>query len=82
MDVAMGLGRRPSSAASLTLGDLLADDEYLVRYHALKSLARIGDDAVLPILRSLKPLFPYEAGLVEAAIAAIVGRAADGPPTR
>jgi HEAT repeat protein len=82
MDVAIGLGRRPSPAATLTLGDLLVDHEYLVRYHALKSLTKIGDDSVLPILRGLKPPSPFEAELVRTAIAAIVGRAAALPPTR
>jgi HEAT repeat protein len=82
MDVAIGLGRRPSSVATATLGALVMDREYLVRYHALKSLTQIGDDSVLWILRSLKPPSPYEAELVEAAISAIAGRAAERPPTR
>jgi HEAT repeat protein len=82
MDVAIGLGRRPSPEASLTLGDLVGDDEYLVRYHALKSLTRIGDESALPILRSMAPPSSHEGVLVEAAIAAIVERAAEAPPTR
>ncbi len=81
MHVAIGLGRRPSPVASAVLGDLLIDEEYLVRYHALKSLTQIGDDSVLPILRALKPRSPYEDDLVQAAIAAIVGRAVERPST-
>ena len=82
MDVAIGLGRRPSLAATETLGGLLADDEFLVRHHALRSLTRIGDESALPILRSMQPQSPHEAELVDGAIAAIVGRGAEGPPTR
>jgi hypothetical protein len=82
MDVAIGLARRPSPAATEALGRLLGDDEYLVRCHALQSLTRIGDDSVLPVLRSMRPPSPHEAELVTGAIAAIVRRAADGPPTR
>jgi len=82
MDVAIGLGRRPSAAATATLGRLLVDDEYLVRYHALASLAKIGDSSVVPTLRRIQARSPHEAGLVDGTIAAILDRAAEGPATR
>jgi hypothetical protein len=82
MDAAIGLGRRPAPAATETLGRLLGDDEYLVRYHALASLARIGDSSVLPLLRGWRPPSPYEAKLVEGTIAAILARSDEGRVTR
>jgi HEAT repeat protein len=82
MDVAIGLGRRASPASTDTLGRLLDDDDYLVRYHALASLAKIGDTSVVPTLRRFQAKSTHEAGLVEETISAILGRAAEGPATR
>jgi HEAT repeat protein len=75
MDVAFGLGRRASSIASATLARLLNDREFLVRNHALKSLARIGDASALSALRAFEPDSPYEAHLAEDAIRSIEERA-------
>jgi HEAT repeat protein len=75
MHAAIGLGRRPSTLASDALGRLLADDDYLVRYHALKSLAKIGDDMALPYLRRFEPPPGIERTLADAAITAIADRA-------
>jgi HEAT repeat protein len=75
MHAAIGLGRRPSTLAGDALGRLLADDDYLVRYHALKSLAKIGDDMALPYLRRFEPPPGIERTLADAAITAIADRA-------
>lgn len=45
MDAVIGLGRSTSAAAAAALTVALDDAEYLVRYHALDGLARVGDDA-------------------------------------
>ena len=76
MDVAIGLGRRESPIASATLAGLLSDREFLVRHHALESLARIGDASALPALRAFDPTSPREAELAEQAIRAIDERTA------
>ena len=76
MDVAMGLGRRESPIASATLAGLLNDREFLVRHHALESLARIGDASALTALRAFEPGSPREAELAEQAIRSILERTA------
>jgi len=75
-DVAIGLGRRESEIASAVLAGLLSDREFLVRHHALESLARIGDAATLSALRAFDPTSPREAELAEQAIRAIEERTA------
>jgi hypothetical protein len=75
MDVAIGLGRRESSIASATLAGLLNDREFLVRHHALKSLARIGDASALAALRAFEPFSAREAELADQAIRSILERA-------
>jgi hypothetical protein len=75
MGVAMGLGRRPSGIASSVLARLLGDVEFLVRHHALESLARIGDVSALEALRAFKAASPHERDLAERAIRSIEGRA-------
>jgi HEAT repeat protein len=76
MDVAIGLGRRESQIASATLAGLLNDREFLVRHHALESLARIGDASALSALRAFEPTSPREAELVDQAIRSIEERTA------
>ena len=78
MHAAIGLGRRVSPLATATLEPLLTDDEYLVRYHSLKSLAGIGDIAAVPALRRMVPPTPREAELIAETIASITDRASDG----
>jgi hypothetical protein len=75
MGVAMGLGRRPSPIASSALARLLGDVEFLVRHHALESLARIGDASALEALRAFEAGSPHERDLAEQAIRSIEGRA-------
>ena len=75
MAVAMGLGRRESPIASAILAGLLNDREFLVRHHALESLARIGDASALSVLRAFEPTSPREAELAEQAIRSIEERA-------
>jgi HEAT repeat protein len=75
MDVAIGLGRRESPIASAALARLLNDREFLVRHHALVSLARIGDASALSALRAFAPTSPREAELAGQAIRSIEERA-------
>jgi HEAT repeat protein len=75
MQVSIGLGRRASPIATSTLVRLLGDAEYLVRYHALRSLAKVGDASALAALRAHEPDSPHEADLAEQAIRSIEGRA-------
>jgi HEAT repeat protein len=81
MDVAIGLGRRASPIATTVLVGLLGDDDYLVRYHALRSLERIGEAAALPGLAAFVAQSPIEAELASKAIASIVDRSAEGDPS-
>ena len=75
MQVAIGLGRRASSVAIATLVRLLGDAEYLVRYHALRSLATVGDASALAALREHEPDSQHERELAEQAIRSIEERA-------
>jgi HEAT repeat protein len=75
MHSAIGLGRRASSVATATLARLLGDPEYLVRHHALRSLATVGDGSALAALREHEPDSQPERELAEAAIRSIEGRA-------
>jgi HEAT repeat protein len=75
MQVAIGLGRRASSVATATLVRLLGDAEYLVRYHALRSLATVGDASALAALREHEPDSQHERELAEQAIGSIEERA-------
>lgn len=81
MHAAIGLGRRRSPLATGTLGRLLDDEEDLVRFHALRSLARIGDAAVLPLVRGMTPRSNHESELIDEAVAAIVARANSSMPS-
>jgi HEAT repeat protein len=76
MDVAIGLGRRASSIATATLVGLLNDREFLVRHHALESLARIGEASALTALRTFQSGSPREAELADQAIRSIQERVA------
>ena len=75
MQVAIELGRRASSVATATLVRLLGDDEYLVRYHALRSLATVGDVSALAALREHEPDSQQERELAEQAVRSIEERA-------
>ena len=75
MQVAIELGRRASSVATATLVRLLGDDEYLVRYHALRSLATVGDVSALAALREHEPDSQHERELAEQAVRSIEERA-------
>jgi HEAT repeat protein len=75
MDVAIGLGRRASSVATATLVRMLGDTEHLVRYHALKSLAAVGDASALAAIREHEPDSQHERELAEQAIGSIEERA-------
>jgi hypothetical protein len=59
---------------SLALGELLIDEEYLVRYHALRSLERVGLAVALPDLDRLRPLTDVERSMRDQAIVAIQAR--------
>ena len=80
MHAAIGLGRRRSPLATGTLARLLRDDDDLVRHHALRSLARVGDAGVLPLLREVTPRSSREAELIDEAAASIVERATNADP--
>lgn len=71
---AIGL-KRASAVADDALADLIADPEYLVRYHALESLAAIGSETALPALEGFVGRSAVERELAERAIAAITRRA-------
>jgi HEAT repeat protein len=77
MDAAIGLGRRRSAIASAALVRLLDDRAYLVRYHALRSLASVGDASSLSALRAFAPQAAIERTLADEAIAMIEARASD-----
>jgi HEAT repeat protein len=79
MEAAIGLGRRSSTVATAALGRLVEDKEYLVRYHALRSLARIGGIEALPMLRRYVAQAAIERTLADEAVAAIESRAAGRP---
>jgi HEAT repeat protein len=74
VDAVMGLGRRPDPRATAALIEALDDPEYLVRYHAFRSLRAIGDETALRVLG--RPAWPtaHEADLARAARDAIEGR--------
>jgi HEAT repeat protein len=80
MHAAIGLGRRRSPLATGTLVRLLRDDDELVRHHALRSLVRVGDAGVLPLLREVTPRSSREADLIDEAVASIVERATNANP--
>jgi HEAT repeat protein len=74
MDVAIGLGRRASPIATATLVRLIDDEDSLVRYHALQSLARIGDPSALTALRQFRGPNNREIELAVEAIHSIEAR--------
>lgn len=74
MEAAIGLGRRVSPIAVAALVELLADLEYLVRYHALVALATVGDGTALKSLREFEPPTVVERQLAEDAMAMIESR--------
>jgi hypothetical protein len=80
MHAAIGLGRRSSPLATSSLGRLLRDDDDLVRYHALRSLERIGDASVLPLLQDMSPRSGREAELIGQAEGSIVERSNSTKP--
>jgi HEAT repeat protein len=80
MDVAIGLGRRVSSIATATLVRLMGDEDDLVRYHALQSLARIGDPSALAALRQFASPNRKETELAAEAIRSIERRGSAATP--
>jgi HEAT repeat protein len=74
MSAAIGLGRRRSADASDALVQLLRDADYLVRYHALRSLASAGDARALPALRSYRSTSKVELDLATEAARRIESR--------
>jgi HEAT repeat protein len=79
MQAAIGLGRRSSPVASAALGRLLEDPEYLVRYHSLKSFARVGGADAIPLLLRYVAHADIERILADEAVAAIESRVAGRP---
>ena len=57
------------------VGARLGAAEYLVRHHALESLAKVGDALALAALRGSMAGSPHEAELAEQAIRSIQRRA-------
>jgi hypothetical protein len=74
MDAAIGLARRPATAAIDALLVLLRDSDYLVRYHTLKSLGAIGDARALQALAEFRAPSEIEANLADEAIRKIEAR--------
>lgn len=64
VDAAIGLRGRAAPAAIAALIGLLADPEYLVRYHALRSLEGRREERVLAALRAFEPSNDVEHRLV------------------
>ena len=81
MHAAIGLAGRRSEAVAAALGRLLDDGQYLVRYHALASLATSGTPAALPDLERFEPLTEIERTMRDEAVARISGRASGAAPT-
>lgn len=73
MDAAIGLGRRRSEPAIGALVLLLHDSDYLVRYHAVRSLGAVGDSRALAALRAIHD-DQVRREVIEEAIASIEGR--------
>jgi hypothetical protein len=78
MSAAIGLGRHSSPGVSGALVPLLADVEYLVRYHALTSLAAAGDASALPALRGFRSPSTFEQDLAAEAVRRIEERDVEG----
>jgi len=78
---AIGLSGRRSEIVTTALGRLLHDGQYLVRYHALASLAASGTPAALPELERFEPLTEIERTMRDDAVARISGRASGATPT-
>jgi len=81
MDAAIGLAARRSDAVAIALGRLLDDWKFLVRYHALASLATSGTSAALPDLERFEPSTEIERTMRDDAIARISGWASGAVPT-
>jgi HEAT repeat protein len=68
MEVAIGLGQQRSPEATRPLVSLMKDEHYLVRYHALRSIAakaRLGDAEAIAALREYAPQSEVEHKLVQ-----------------
>jgi HEAT repeat protein len=81
MDAAIGLAGRRSETVAAALVRLLDDGHYLVRYHALASLATSGTQATLPDLDRFEPLTEIERTMRDHAVVQISGRDSSGTPT-
>jgi HEAT repeats len=81
MEAAIGLGRHRSALAVQSLIALLSDRAYLVRYHALRGLASVGDQSAVVPLRRLRGVSKVERDLAKQALERIAARD-DERPTR
>jgi HEAT repeat protein len=81
MDAAIGLGRRPATLAVDALMPLLQDLDYLVRFHALRSLGAVGDARALRALTAFHAPSEVEANLANEAVQAIARRLKDQTST-
>ena len=79
MAAAISLGRHNSDVAAQALTALIADPAYLVRYHALKGLARIGDASAVMPLRAALAFGGVERDLAERALERITERGGRRP---
>jgi hypothetical protein len=68
MEAAIGLGRHSSAISVQSLAALLSDPEYLVRYHALRSLAAVGDESAVSALRNFRGESVVERELAQQAL--------------
>lgn len=82
MEAAIALRGHASAASARTLCQLLGSRDMLVRYHAVRSLAAVGDEATLPALERLAERFPGEREIAEAVAGLIRGRIERGEPPR
>jgi HEAT repeats len=73
MHAVIGLAGRRSDAVTIALGRLLDDSQYLVRYHALASLATSGTPAALAHLERFDPPTDIERAMRDEAMRRIAG---------
>lgn len=82
MEAAIALRGHASAASSRTLCQLLGSRDMLIRYHAVRSLAAVGDVAALPALARLAERSPAEREVAQAVAAVIRGRVERGEAPR
>lgn len=79
MEAAIGLAGHNSATAVQTLIELLANSEYLVRYHALRGLVAIGDTTAEAALRGFRGASKIERDLADSAQESIANRGGKRP---